>query len=79
MAKNTSISLGEHFSEFVEREVSNGRYGSTSEVVRAGLRLLEDQEMKTEALRQALIAGENSGPATEFDFEQFIEKRSKNP
>jgi len=72
MNKNTSINLGKHFQDFVEDQVSQGRYSSASDVLRAGLRLLEDQETKLAALRAALIAGEQSGPATEFDFEAFI-------
>jgi antitoxin ParD1/3/4 len=76
MAKNTSISLGNHFSDFVESRVAHGRYGSVSEVVRAGLRLLEEHEAKVEALRAALIAGEESGPSSSFDFDGFLgEKR----
>ncbi len=70
--KNTSISLGKHFQDFVEDQVTQGRYSSASDVLRAGLRLLEDQETKLAALRAAIIAGEQSGPATEFDFEAFI-------
>jgi antitoxin ParD1/3/4 len=59
--KHTSFTLGEHFSAFIEEQVLEGRYGNASEVVRAGLRLLEDQEAKLGALRAALIAGEQSG------------------
>jgi antitoxin ParD1/3/4 len=55
MAKNTSIIIGEHFGAFIERQVNEGRYNSASDVVRAGLRLLEEREMKIEALRAALI------------------------
>jgi antitoxin ParD1/3/4 len=61
MGKNTSFSVGEHFSGFIESQVSEGRYSSASDVVRAGLRLLEEQEAKLAALRAALIAGEESG------------------
>ena len=77
--KNTSITLGDHFSDFVSRQVSQGRYGSASEVVRAGLRLLEEHEAKVMALRAALKAGEASGPAEPFDFEAFVrEQRGRN-
>ena len=75
MSKNTSFSLGEHFSRFVEAQVGQGRYSSASDVVRAGLRLLEEQEAKLEALRAALIEGEQSGPSTPFDFETFIARK----
>ena len=72
MATNTSISLDDHFAEFLAREVATGRYRSASEVVRAALRLLEDQELQLTALRQALLEGERSGPAVPFDFDAFI-------
>ena len=71
-SKNTSISLGDHFVSFVETKVSEGRYHSASEVVRAGLRLLEEQETKLSALRAALVEGEESGASTPFDFDEFI-------
>lgn len=77
MAQNASISLDDHFAAFLAREVETGRYRSASEVVRAGLRLLEDHETKMAALRQSLVAGEESGPAEDFDFDAFIaSKRS---
>jgi antitoxin ParD1/3/4 len=72
MAKNTSVSLGDHFADFIESQVAAGRYASASDVVRAGLRLLEDQEAKLTALRAALVEGEQSGPSTPFDFDAFI-------
>ena len=73
MAKNTSISLGEHFDEFIAGQVSSGRYGSASEVVRAGLRLLENNTAKTEVLRRLLIEGEQSGTA-DYTLEGFIKE-----
>ena len=58
MAKNTSISLGNHFEKFVGNRVKSGRYASTSDAVRAGLRLLEEQETKLDVLRETLAIGE---------------------
>ena len=74
MTRNTSISLGDHFADFVDGQVQSGRYGSVSDVVRAGLRLLEEHETKVKALQAALIAGEESGPPAAFDSEAFLER-----
>lgn len=63
MQKNTSVSLGPHYEKFIAQQVAEGRYGTTSEAIRAGLRLLEEREMKLAALRRALVEGEESGPA----------------
>ncbi|WP_288431688.1 type II toxin-antitoxin system ParD family antitoxin [uncultured Agrobacterium sp.] len=71
MARNTSITLGDHFASFISDQVQTGRYGSTSDVVRAGLRLLEEHEAKVKSLQDALIAGEQSGQPRPFDFEVF--------
>ena len=80
MARNTSISLGDHFAGFVDRQLAEGRYDSASEVVRAGLRLLEQHEIKLAALRAALIEGEESGSSEPFDFDRFVAgKRRSRP
>jgi antitoxin ParD1/3/4 len=71
MARNTSFALGEHFQRFIEQRVAEGRYGSASEVVRAGLRLLEDYEAQVARLGEAILEGERSGPAERMDFGKF--------
>jgi antitoxin ParD1/3/4 len=72
--KNTSISLGNYFDQFVSSQVSVGRYKNVSEVVRAGLRLLEDEENKTIALRAAIQKGLDSPRVEDFDFEENLKK-----
>jgi antitoxin ParD1/3/4 len=74
MVKHTSFALGEHFAGFVESQVSTGRFGTASEVVRAGLRLLEEHEAKVRALQDALIAGEQSGAPRAFDSDAFMKR-----
>ena len=63
MPKNTSVSLGDHFDNFVAEQVQSGRYGSVSEVIRAGLRKLEDDEQKLATLRKLVAEGQESGVA----------------
>ena len=72
MAKSTSITIAEHFADFIERQIEEGRYESPRDVVQAGLRLLEEQETRLKNLRAALIEGEESGPGEPFDFDEFI-------
>ncbi len=74
MVKNTSMSLGDHFANFIERQVQIGRYGSASDVMRAGLRLLEEHESKVRALQDALNAGEQSGEPRPFDSTAFLKR-----
>ena len=71
MAKNTSITLGDHFDAFISRQLQSGRYGSASEVVRAALRMLEKSETTLERLRRMLEEGEQSGYA-EYSYDALI-------
>ncbi|VWC77960.1 addiction module antidote protein [Burkholderia lata] len=72
MSRNTSVSLGDHFAEFADTQVQSGRYGSASDVMRAGLRLLESHEAQVRALQEALQAGEASGAPKPFVSEAFL-------
>ena len=78
MSKNTSISLGNHFDSFVQNRISVGRYKNVSEVIRAGLRLLEEEESKIVALRQAIQEGIERGIANDFDPVQHLENLKAN-
>ncbi len=71
MSKNTSITLGSYFDEFIQGKLREGRYKNASEVVRAGLRLLEE-EQKIIALRHAIDEGVNSGLVEDFDPEEHL-------
>jgi len=72
--KNTSISLGNYFDQFVSSQVSVGRFKNVSEVVREGLRLLEDEEIKTIALRNAIQKGLESPRVVNFDFDENLKQ-----
>jgi antitoxin ParD1/3/4 len=74
MGRNTSISLGDHFEDFVDAKVSSGRFKNASEVLRAGLRLLEAEEIKILALQKAIAEGIESGVARNFDPKKHLEK-----
>ncbi len=67
VSKNTSVSLGNYFEQFVREQITAGRYKNISEVIRAGLRLLETEESKAITLRNAIQEGINSGEAKRFD------------
>lgn len=73
MQKNTSVSLGNYFDRFVEMKITQGRYKNASEVIRAGLRLLEENESRVAALKGAIAAGVESGVAVDFDPRQHLE------
>lgn len=77
LMKNTSVTLGEHFDRFIAQQLQRGRYRSASEVLREGLRLLEEREAKLDALRLALDKGEASGFA-DFSFDELKRALDKN-
>lgn len=70
--KNTSITLGEHFEKIIQNSIASGRYASASEVIRAGLRLIDEQEQKIKILREAIQAGEISGYVKDFDPVRYL-------
>ena len=74
MGKNTSISIGNHFEEFIQNEVKSGKYGSVSEVIRSALRLLEREERKERELIKALEIGEKSGFVENFNPKEHLKE-----
>jgi antitoxin ParD1/3/4 len=78
MNRNTSISIGDYFDDFIQGRISSGRFKNASEVVRAGLRLLEEEENKIIALRAAIKEGIESGIANDFDPESHLKKLKAN-
>lgn len=74
MAQNTSVVLGYYFEEFVRSTIADGRYKDASEVIRAGLRLLEERENKVKALRDAIQEGLDSGIAEDFEPDNFLQE-----
>jgi antitoxin ParD1/3/4 len=72
MSRNTSVVLGSHFERFIAKQLKTGRFESKSEVVRAGMRLLEERERKAAALRRAIVEGEESGPSVPFSIDEII-------
>ena len=78
-SKNTSIALGTPYTTFAKRKVETGEFGSTSEVVREAMRRYMAEDTELEALRQALIEGENSGPTQPWDLDDFLAERRRKP
>jgi len=80
MPRNTSVMPGDNFNDFIARAVESGRYASTSDVLRAGLRILEQEEQRLDRLRAEIIKGEESGFTEDFDFDDvLLEMNAKNP
>lgn len=77
MPKNTSVTLGEHFEEIINKSIKSGRYSSASEVIRAGLRMLDERERKISLMREAIEAGEKSGYVKNFDPIKHLAKLNK--
>jgi antitoxin ParD1/3/4 len=71
MPKNTSVTIGAHYEKFISQQVAQGHFGSASEAIRAGLRLLEEREAKLSLLRRALVEGEESG-AADYSLEDLL-------
>lgn len=82
MRRNTSVSLGNYFENFVDTKVSAGRFKNASEVIRAGLRLLEEEENKIINLQKAIDEGMESGLADKFNPQKHLvllkSKKKKN-
>ncbi len=78
MKRNTSVALGDYFEDFVENKISEGRYKNASEVIRAGLRLLEEEENRVIALRTAIKEGLESGIAKEFNPKKHLASLKAN-
>jgi antitoxin ParD1/3/4 len=76
MQKNTSVTLGRHFEGFIAQQIGKGRFSSASEAIRAGLRLLEEREIRLAALRHALEEGEHSGHAA-YSVNELIRELDK--
>ena len=74
MGKNTSIILGEYYEELIKKEMSIGTYGSASEMIREGLRLLDERKQKIQAINNALDTGEKSGEPLSYDHDAFLKK-----
>ncbi|KIC47755.1 type II toxin-antitoxin system ParD family antitoxin [Tateyamaria sp. ANG-S1] len=75
MSRTTSVALGDHYSKFISDQVATGRYASASDVVRSGLRLLQEREAQVASLQAALEAGEASGPARPLDIDAYVAGR----
>ncbi|MBK9687128.1 MAG: type II toxin-antitoxin system ParD family antitoxin [Saprospiraceae bacterium] len=78
MSKNTSVTSGDHFERIIEKSIKSGRYSSASEVIREGLRLVDEREQKIKILRDAIEAGEKSGYVKNFNPVKHLEKLNRS-
>jgi antitoxin ParD1/3/4 len=78
MSKNTSVTLSDYFEQIIEKSIKSGRYSSASEVIREGLRLVDEREQKIAILRDAIEAGEKSGYIKNFDPVKHLEKLNQS-
>lgn len=78
MARTVTVTIGPHYEEFIQAKITSGRYNNVSEVIRAGLRRLEEDEERLTAIRSALIEGEESGIVQDFNPEDFLKKLNDN-
>lgn len=74
MARTVTVTLGPHYEEFIQANIAGGRFNNVSEVIRAALRLMEDEETRLAAIRAALIEGEESGIVEDFNPDQFLKE-----
>ena len=74
MGRNTSVSLGDYFENFVDNKISSGRYKNVSDVIRAGLRLLEEDENRIQILKSAIKDGLDSGISKDFNAIENLKK-----
>ncbi len=78
MSKNTSITLNDYFEEIIQNSIQSGRYSSVSEVIRAGLRMVDAEEKKIQNLKSAIEDGEKSGYVKDFDPQQHLAELNRN-
>lgn len=74
MSRTVTVTLGSHYEGFIQANIAGGRYNNVSEVIRAGLRRLEEDEIRLAAIRTALVEGEESGIADDFNPDAFLQK-----
>ena len=77
MNKHSTFALDQRSEDFIDQQLDEGNFHSASEVVKAGLKLLEERQTQIERLRAAIIEGEESGPSQPFDFDEFLARKHR--